>query len=457
MESIIQQRFKLAAEAHLVGRHEEAQYLYGEILKIEPNHLEANHGLGVIQVSLNQSSSALPLLKIALKGDPGQRQYWISYIDALLKENLIMDAKNILEQGKKRGISGPEIEIFESLIAGTNQYICINQLSHQSRLNPAIDMRELGRYKESQEWLEKHIENKPGDVEACCLLSHVYMLDKKEVQAEKVLLETQLLNHEHPAVHRNQARLLLKKSQYKEALTKARSAVEKTINDPEDWLVLSNCLSANKCNDEALKLIEKVLQVKPKYAEAYASRAIISLSRGNVIDSILDAEKATKFKPHLTQIWVLLSSLYYQNKNTSEAINSLRKACSLEPENADYLVQLGEYLRRNGNISEAVEILELVTKKFNNNVNGWINLGAAYQQGARIYDAKKVYENALKINPKSAEISNNLGAISTESEDFESAVKYFKQAISIKPEYAEAYHNYGVLLKRVGQNEIVKR
>jgi protein O-GlcNAc transferase len=198
MESVNQHRLKLAVEAHQAGKLNEARDLYREIIKIDPNHLEANHNLGVIQVSLNQTSSALPLLKIALKGNPGVRKYWISYIDALFKENLLIDANNILEQGKKRGLSGVEIEALEHRLQLKITKLIPGQENHQSRLNSAIDMRETGRYKESQEWLQKYVKNYPQDVEAWGLLSHVYILDKMEVQAEKALLEAQLLNHEHP-------------------------------------------------------------------------------------------------------------------------------------------------------------------------------------------------------------------------------------------------------------------
>ena len=49
--------------------------------------------------------------------------------------------------------------------------------------------------------------------------------------------------------------------------------VEST-EDPESWIVLAACLGANQRDLEALPLIEKALEARPNYAEAFANRAL---------------------------------------------------------------------------------------------------------------------------------------------------------------------------------------
>ena len=85
-----------------------------------------------------------------------------------------------------------------------------NLLSHPDELLAAIELREVGRYKEAQEWLEKFVQHNPANSEALSLLSQVLLLDKKEAEAERILAAAASINSELPSVNRNQARLLLK-------------------------------------------------------------------------------------------------------------------------------------------------------------------------------------------------------------------------------------------------------
>ena len=59
------------------------------------------------------------------------------------------------------------------------------QKDHKDELSPAIELREVGKYKEAQEWLRNIIEHDSQNSEALSLLSQVLLLDKKEVEAEE--------------------------------------------------------------------------------------------------------------------------------------------------------------------------------------------------------------------------------------------------------------------------------
>ena len=86
MELTIEQALQRAVEAHKVGKLQVAEALYLAILQAQPKHPDANHNLGVMAVSLNKTEAALPLFKIALEANPNQVQFWLSYVDALIKE-----------------------------------------------------------------------------------------------------------------------------------------------------------------------------------------------------------------------------------------------------------------------------------------------------------------------------------------------------------------------------------
>ena len=450
MELTIEQALQQAVEAHKAGKLKDAEALYRAILQAQPKHPDANHNLGVLAVSLNKSELALPLFKTALEANPNQGQFWLSYIDALIKEKQFDNARNVLQQGKKRGLKGDIVDVFEVQLVQLDG----NLKSHKtetSKLSKAIELRETGRYQEAQDWLTKFLEVEPSDAEGWSLLSQLFLLDKKDVQAEKALATAILINPNLPSIYRNQARLLLKNSKPVEALLKAQSGYDQSTQDPESWLVLAACLGANQRDLEALPLIQKALKVRPNYAEAFANRGLVRLRAKTTSDAIEDFEKVVALKPHLTQIWELLGVLRYENKNLSGAIEALKKAHTLEPNNMNCMINLGEFLRQDQRSEEAIAILDEATQKAPENASAWINLGTALQQDNKIENAQAAYKKALAINPNSAEVCNNLGSIAKDTEDWESARKYFEQAITIKPNLAEAHSNLVITLRELGR------
>ena len=81
--------------AHKEGRLKDAEYLYREILENEPKHVDANHNLGLLLISLNKSAEAIPLLKIAVETNPSIEQFWVSYTTALINEKQFEEAEKI--------------------------------------------------------------------------------------------------------------------------------------------------------------------------------------------------------------------------------------------------------------------------------------------------------------------------------------------------------------------------
>src|SRR5687767_4330150 len=63
--------FQIAVELHRAGSVPEAGNLYREILKVQPDHAEAIHLLGVISLQRGDSRKAVALISKAVMIDPG--------------------------------------------------------------------------------------------------------------------------------------------------------------------------------------------------------------------------------------------------------------------------------------------------------------------------------------------------------------------------------------------------
>ena len=117
MELTIEQALQQGVAAHKAGNLQEAERVYQAILQSQPAHPDANHNLGLLEVSNNKADAALPLFKTALEANPKIEQFWLSYIDALIKEKQFDNAKQLIEQGNQQGLAPEKLDSLKAQLA----------------------------------------------------------------------------------------------------------------------------------------------------------------------------------------------------------------------------------------------------------------------------------------------------------------------------------------------------
>ncbi|MDB3861713.1 tetratricopeptide repeat protein, partial [Paracoccaceae bacterium] len=120
MELTLDQALQKGVDAHRAGKAQEAELYYTSILKTNPKHSNANHNMGVLAVGVGKVQESLPFFRAALDTNPDTAQFWLSYIDALIKLERRNDAKVAFDQAKSKGAKGDafdnlEIKLNESL------------------------------------------------------------------------------------------------------------------------------------------------------------------------------------------------------------------------------------------------------------------------------------------------------------------------------------------------------
>ena len=98
MELNIEQALQKGILAHKDGKLQDAETFYRSILQNQPKHSLANHCMGILAVSVNETKKALPLFKTAVEVNPEIEQFWLSYIDALIKLYRLNEARKILRK-----------------------------------------------------------------------------------------------------------------------------------------------------------------------------------------------------------------------------------------------------------------------------------------------------------------------------------------------------------------------
>ena len=149
MELTLDEALKKGVAAHKAGLIQDAERLYTAILKAQPKHPDANHNMGVIAVGMGKIQEALPFFKTALEANPSLGQYWLSYIDALIKLDKLDNAKVVFNQAKGKGAEGEGFDQLEKRLFDES----INEVKSQDppsdELQPIINLYTQGKLQQA--------------------------------------------------------------------------------------------------------------------------------------------------------------------------------------------------------------------------------------------------------------------------------------------------------------------
>ena len=141
MELTLDQALQKGVEAHKAGKAQEADQYYTAILKANPKHPDANHNMGVLAVGLGKVETALLFFKTALEANPNIAQFWLSYIDALIKlERFVAEAKTVFDQAKSNGAAGEGFDQLEKRLASSPSTTSNTQEPSQEQLNSLVNL-----------------------------------------------------------------------------------------------------------------------------------------------------------------------------------------------------------------------------------------------------------------------------------------------------------------------------
>ena len=152
MELTIDQALQKAIEAHKAGQVQEADRLYTAILKAHPKHPDANHNIGVLAVGVGKVQEALAFFKTALEANPSITQFWLSYIDALIKLERLHDARAVFDQAKEKGAKGDGFDRLEKSLKSIKQSTSPavkNEDPPSNQIDPIIDLFNKGQLKQA--------------------------------------------------------------------------------------------------------------------------------------------------------------------------------------------------------------------------------------------------------------------------------------------------------------------
>ena len=450
MELTKEQALQQGVTAHKEGKLQDAERLYRAILQSQPTHPDANHNLGVLAVSVNKADVALPLFKTALKANPKIDQFWLSYIDALIKEKQFENATRVLEQGKKQGLAAEKLDALESQIPSKTKPVNPPN-PPQQQLNSLI----------------RHYQNGQFD------------------DAEKLAISITHKFPKHPFSWKILGILLGKKGRNFEAVDANTSAVTLSPQDAEVHNNLGVTLKELGRLDEAKASYEKAISLQPGFAESHNNLGVTLRELGRLDEAEVSYKQAISLQPDFAKAHYNLGITLKELGRLEEAKASYTQAIVFNSDYTDAHYNLGITLKKLGRLEQArlsytqAIMLKADYKEAHNNLGNTLqeldildeaeasfrqaivlkydfaeahnNLGNLLKQLGRLSEAETSYTQAIKFKPNFAESHYNLGNTLQELNKFKEAEESYKQAIVLKPNYAEAHNNLGNTLKEQGR------
>lgn len=374
-EISIVEALKLGVEAHRSGKIEEADRYYTAILKAQPDHPDANHNMGVLAVGLSKVEEALPFFTRALEANRSIEQFWLSYVDALIRLDRVKEAQAVLDQAKESEVTGDGFDKLEQRLDTSKSGKPDKQISKTAEAE-ALANKGLSKLREQDD--ENALEE----------LEKAHSLDPQIKKIWNPLINLKFNMQDYAGA----ANLL-----------KGMLAIEpRNLNLKK---ILISCLKKNGDTGFSAEILNYLINLNSKEIGYYVELGSILYQAEDFAGAIKNFKEALKINPGLAVVQNNLGLALQKIEKNDEAMACFEKAIDLNPESA-----------------EAHNNLGLLTQKLGN-----------YE------DAIVSFKNAEKLLPNSPYFNHNLGVIYNEMGNIPLATVYYKKALKHKPDYGEVH------------------
>ena len=353
MKLTIEQALQQGVAAHKAGKFEEAERLYRAILQSQPVHPDANHNLGVIAVSVNKADVALPLCKTALKANPKIELYWLSYIDALIKEKQFDNAKQALKQADNQGVAAEKLNVLETKLTPIVQVNEPKLALQNKSLSLSQKLKKLSEQKKRKKIARQNLKtNNPSQQQLSSLLE--YYQNGRFNDAEKLAITISKDFPNHPFSWKVLGAVLGTTGRKSEAVDANQRVVALSPQDADAHYNLGNSLKELGRLDEALASYTQAIALKPDYAKAHYNLGNTLKELGRLDEALASYTQVIALKPDFAQAHYNLGNTLKELGRLDEALASYTQAIALKPDFAQAHYNLGNTHKGLGRLDDAL-------------------------------------------------------------------------------------------------------
>jgi len=294
---------------HQNGEVGEAEELYNEILRIEPEHAEALHFLGVIAHQRGQSDVAIQLMKRSIEREPGTAIYFVNL-------GQVLEAKGELSEAIRNYRTG-------ALLDGGLE-------DAHRRLGDAL--YKLGNLKDAAVSYAQVLKIKPDCHRTINCLGSILQKVGKLEQAIVFYQKAISLKADFAEAHNNLGTALKAMGRLDDALASCKKAILNGPGFAAAHINLGDILIARGDFKQAVETLQEGIALQPDSFEAHLNMGNAYRGLGMLSEAALSYQRAIGLAPDRAGIYNNLAETYKDQGRLQEAVGAFQKALAVQPD-----------------------------------------------------------------------------------------------------------------------------
>ena len=204
---------------------------------------------------------------------------------------------------------------------------------------------------------------------------------------------------------------------------------------------------------KATGMLRQVLAIDARHPDALHLLGLSLHAQGDSGEALKQIEKAIEVKPSEPMFHTNAGAVAVAMGDLKGGITHYRRALELDPNYADACNNLGVALQHMGLFNEAATAFRRAVELRPDAPGALVNLGNTLRALGRPADAITQYRRALELAPDLAEGHNNLGNALKALRRYDEAIESYDKALALRPDFSEAHFNRGLTLAVRGDPE----
>ena len=373
MELTLEEALKKAVEAHKAGDIQEADRLYTAILKAQPKHPDANHNMGVLAVGVDKIEAALLFFKTALEANSSISQFWLSYINALMKLDRIADAQAAFYQAKDKGVNGEGFDQLKKRLFDTN----VNQVQLQDptseQLQPIINLYTQGNLLQALSDVKEMLKKFPNSAALYNIAGASSAgLMQYDAAIDSYKQATQINPH-YAEVYNNMGTALKSKGDLEGAIDSYKQATKINPSYADAYNNMGIALNDKGDLDAAIESYKQTIQINPSYADAYNNMGFALHDKGDLKAALDSYKQAIQINPDYAGAYNNMGTTLKDMGDLEAAIDSYKQAIQINPDYFDVYNNMGNLFQENRQYTQAKECFDEISQQLS-------------KQGLKVYE-----------------------------------------------------------------------
>ena len=343
MELTLDEVLHKGAEAQRAGEIEEAYRFYTAILQAQPKHPDANHNMGILAVSVGKTQEALPFFKTALLANSSIVQFWLSYIDALIRLGRKADAQAVFDQAKGKGVKGKAVDQMEQWLS---------ELADNQQDPPPDQLQSILNL-----YTQGHLQQAISDA------------TKMRVQFPNSAVLCNIVGASNAGL-----------MQFDAAIGSYQNAIKIKPDDADAYNNMGVALQDKGDLESAIGSYKQALKIKPDHAETYNNMGNALKDKGDLEAAIDSYKQALKIKPDYAHAYINMGTALNDKGDPEAAIDSYKQALKIKPDSAEAYNNIGAILMIKGQVAAAMDSFKQALEINPDFANSYVNMGAALKQ-----------------------------------------------------------------------------